>query len=414
MVLAGGEGKRLRPLTRDRAKAAVPFGGNYRLIDFPLSNLVNGGYLRIAVLTQYKSHSLDRHIAQTWNLSPLLDDYVMSIPAQMRLGRRWFEGSADAIHQNLNLLGDEDPDYVVVLGSDHIYRMDPQQLVDAHIQSGARVTVAAVRVPRDAASRFGILVPGPNNKILKFQEKPARAEGWPDDPDRVFASMGNYVFARKALEDAVRSDALNVESTHDMGGNIITMLVNSGDAAVYDFADNVIPGATERDRGLWADVGTLDKYHQAHMDLVSVHPVFNLYNRQWPIRSQTLSLPPAKFVLDDPDGPGMAVDSVVCEGVVICGATVRRSVLSSGVRVDRQALVEDSVLMHDVEIGRGAVVRRAIVDKNVRIPPGARIGVDAQEDRARGLVVSVEGVVAIGKGDLVAEVSRRVEPRSST
>jgi glucose-1-phosphate adenylyltransferase len=357
------------------------------------------------VLTQYKSHSLDRHIAQTWNLSPLLDDYVMSIPAQMRLGRRWFEGSADAIHQNLNLLADEDPDYVVVLGSDHIYRMDPRQLVDAHIQSGAGVTVAAIRAPRDAASRFGVLVPGPNDRILRFHEKPAQAEGLPDDPDRILASMGNYVFTRKALEDAVRADALNVDSAHDMGGNIITMLVNSGDAAVYDFADHVVPGTTERDQGHWADVGTLDDYHRAHMDLVSVHPVFNLYNRQWPIRSQTLSLPPAKFLFDEPDCPGMAVDSVVSEGVVISGGTVRRSVLSPGVRVDRHALVEDSVLMHGVEVGRGAVLSRTIVDKNVRIPPGARVGVDPEEDRARGLVVSAGGVVAIGKGDLVVEVS---------
>jgi glucose-1-phosphate adenylyltransferase len=320
----------------------------------------------------------------------------------MRLGRRWFEGSADAVHQNLNLLGDEDPDYVVVLGADHIYRMDPRQFVDAHIQSGAGVTVAAMRVPRSASSRFGVLLAGPNHKIVKFQEKPAHTEGLSDDPDHVLASMGNYVFRRQALEEAVRADALNVDSSHDMGGNIITMLVDSGDAAVYDFADNVVPGTTERDRGHWADVGTLDQYHQAHMDLVSVHPVFNLYNRQWPIHSRTMSMPPAKFVLDDPDHPGMAVDSVVSEGVVVHGGTIRRSVLSPGVKVDCQALVEDSVLMHDVEIGRGAVVKRAIIDKNVRIPPGTRVGVDPQEDRARGLVVSPEGVVAIGKGDLVA------------
>ena len=283
----------------------------------------------------------------------------------------------------MNLLGDEDPDYVVVLGADHIYRMDPQQLVEAHIQSGAGVTVAAVRVPREDASRFGVLVPGPNNKIVRFQEKPPRADGLPDNPNQVFASMGNYVFTRKTLEEAVRSDAENVDSAHDMGGNIITMLVNAGDAAVYDFANNVVPGETDRDRGYWRDVGTLDTYYDAQMDLTTVHPVFNLYNNQWPIHCQSLSLPPAKFVFDDPDRRGTAIDSIVSSGVIVSGGTVRRSVLSAGVYVHTQAVVEDSVIMDDVDIGRGAIVRRAILDKNVRIPPGTRIGVDA-EDRARG------------------------------
>jgi glucose-1-phosphate adenylyltransferase len=403
MVLAGGEGNRLMPLTRERAKPAVPFGGNYRLIDFSLSNLVNGGYRRIAVLTQYKSHSLDRHIAQTWRLAPLLNNYVMSIPAQMRLGRRWFEGSADAIYQNMNLLGDEDPDYVVVLGADHIYRMDPQQLVEAHIQSGAGVTVAAVRVPREDASRFGVLVPGPNNKIVKFQEKPPRADGLPDNPNQVFASMGNYVFTRKTLEEAVRSDAQNVDSAHDMGGNIITMLVNAGDAAVYDFADNVVPGETDRDRGYWRDVGTLDTYYESQMDLTTVHPVFNLYNNQWPIHCQSLSLPPAKFVFDDHDRRGTAIDSIVSSGVIVSGGTVRRSVLSAGVYVHTQALVEDSVIMDDVDVGRGAIVRRAIIDKNVHIPPGARIGVDPEEDRSRGYTASDSGIICLGKGDPIGE-----------
>jgi glucose-1-phosphate adenylyltransferase len=403
MVLAGGEGHRLMPLTRERAKPAVPFGANYRLIDFSLSNLVNGGYRRIAVLTQYKSHSLDRHIAQTWRLSPLLNNYVMSIPAQMRLGRRWFEGSADAIFQNLNLLGDEGPDYVVVLGADHIYRMDPQQLVDAHIQSGVGVTVAAIRAPCSQASRFGVLVPGSNNKISEFQEKPTKAEGLADNPDEVFASMGNYVFTRKTLEEAVRADANNVDSAHDMGGNIITMLVNAGDAAMYDFADNKVPGETERDRGYWRDVGTLDTYYEAQMDLTTVHPVFNLYNKQWPIHCQTLSLPPAKFVFDDPNRRGTAIDSMVSQGVIVSGGTVRRSILSPGVTVQAQAVVEDSVLLDDVDVGRGSIVRRAIIDKNVRIPPGARIGVDPGEDRIRGFTISEDGVVCVGKGEPIAD-----------
>lgn len=403
MVLAGGEGKRLAPLTRDRAKPAVPFGGNYRLVDFAISNLVNGRYLRIAVLTQYKSHSLDRHIAQTWRMSPLLNNYVMSVPAQMRLGRRWFEGSADAIYQNLNLIADERPDYICVFGADHIYRMDPEQLVDAHIESGAGVTVAAIKVPRSEASRFGVLVPGNNGRIQSFREKPDPTEldGLPGDPDHVFASMGNYVFTTKTLVDAVHSDAHNKESAHDMGGNIITMLVESGGAAVYDFAKNRIPGATERDAGYWRDVGTLDSYYEAQMDLISVHPVFNLYNQEWPIHSWQISLPPAKFVFDEERRRGMAVDSIVSAGVIISGGAVRRSILSPGVSIHSYSLIEDSVLMNDVEIGRRAVVRRAILDKGVKVPPGAKIGVDLEEDRRRGFTISDQGVVVLGKGDVV-------------
>jgi glucose-1-phosphate adenylyltransferase len=405
MVLAGGEGKRLWPLTRDRAKPAVPFGGHYRLVDFALSNLVNGRYLRIAVLTQYKSHSLDRHIAQMWRMSPLLNNYVMSVPAQMRLGRRWFEGSADAIYQNLNLIADERPDYICVFGADHIYRMDPEQLVEAHIESGAGVTVAAIKVPISECDRFGVLVPGKGERIASFVEKPARSEvsGLPGDPEHVFASMGNYVFTTRTLVDAVRADAENKDSVHDMGGNIITMLVNAGLAAVYDFATNRIPGATERDAGYWRDVGTLDTYYEAQMDLVSVHPIFNMYNREWPIHSFQTSLPPAKFVFDQDDRRGNAVDSMVSPGVIVSGGHVQGSILSPGVVVHSHSLVEESVLMHGVEIGRNAVVRRAILDKGVKVPAGARIGVDPAADRQRGFTISEGGVVVIGKGEEVLE-----------
>lgn len=401
IVLAGGEGKRLSPLTRDRAKPAVSFGCSYRLVDFALSNLVNGGYRRIAVLTQYKSHSLDRHLAQTWRMSPLFDNYVMSVPAQMRLGKRWFEGSADAVYQNLNLLTDEDPDYICIFGADHIYRMDPEQMVEAHIQSGAGVTVAGIRVPRDEASRFGVIDPGANDRIKSFQEKPQNAPGLPDNPNEVFASMGNYVFSKKFLVEALQDDARDVTSRHDMGGNIVTSLVASGDACVYDFALNKVPGATDRDRGYWRDVGTLDSYYDAQMDLISVHPVFNLYNQQWPIHTYTGSLPPAKFVFDDEDRRGMAIDSMVGAGVIVSGGSIHRSVVSPGVRVHTRAVVEDSVLMHNVDIGRGAIVRRAIIDKNVRVPPGIKIGVDPERDRERGYTLSHNGIVVIGKGSVL-------------
>lgn len=402
LVLAGGEGRRLWPLTRDRAKPAVPFGATYRLVDFALSNLVNANYRHIAVLTQYKSHSLDRHIAQTWRLSPLFGNYVMSVPAQMRIARRWFEGSADAIFQNLNLIVDENPDYICVFGADHIYRMDASQMVDAHIASGAGVTVAGIRVPRAESDRFGVIEPGENGRIKRFREKPKDAEGLPGAPDQIFASMGNYVFSRKTLMDAVVEDAKNQDSHHDMGGDIITMLVERGEAAVYDFATNEVPGSTARDQGYWRDVGTLDSYYDAHLDLISVHPVFNLYNELWPIHTWYGSLPPAKFVFDADGRRGMAIDSIVSAGTIVAGGVVRRSVLSSGVRVEPGSVVEDSVIMQGVRIGEGAVVRRAIIDKSVSIPPGARLGVDVEHDRARGFTFSDNGIVVVGKGDEVS------------
>jgi glucose-1-phosphate adenylyltransferase len=401
IVLAGGEGKRLAPLTLDRAKPAVPFGGNYRLIDFALSNLVNAGFRQIVVLTQYKSHSLDRHISLTWRLSPLLGNYVTPVPAQMRRGPYWFSGSADAIYQNLNLLHDERPDYVAVFGADHIYRMDPRQMVEQHIETGAAVTVAALRAPLSQADQFGVVEAGPDgHTITAFREKPKDAVGLPDAPDQVFASMGNYVFTTEALIDAVTTDSGASASSHDMGGNIVPMLVQSGAAHVYDFSKNVVPGESERDHGYWRDVGTLDAFFDAHMDLVSIDPVFNLYNQQWPILSYHEPLPPAKFVFDEDGRRGQALDSMVCAGVVISGACARRSVLSPGVHLHSFSEVENSVLMHHVDVGREAVVRNAIIDKNVQIAPGANIGVDAAADRER-FVVSDNGVVVIGKGAAV-------------
>jgi len=290
MVLAGGEGKRLMPLTADRAKPAVPFGGSYRLVDFVLSNLINSGLRRVCVLTQYKSHSLDRHVSQTWRMPTLLGDYVTPVPAQQRLGPRWFTGSADAIFQSLNLVFDESPEYVAVFGADHVYRMDAMQMVEAHIDSGAGVTVAGIRTPRDQASSFGVIeVAADGRSIASFLEKPANPPGIPGSEDESFVSMGNYVFSTDVLLEALRADAADPASVHDMGGNIIPALTAQGLAHVYDFAENIVPGATARDAGYWRDVGTLDSYHDAHMDLVSVHPIFNLYNRRWPILT---NLPP--------------------------------------------------------------------------------------------------------------------------
>ena len=399
IVLAGGEGKRLSPLTADRAKPAVPFGGIYRLCDFVLSNLVNAGYLRIVVLTQYKSHSLDRHITTTWRMSTLLGNYITPVPAQQRLGPQWFAGSADAIHQSLNLVYDEQPDHVVVFGADHVYRMDPRQMVEQHIASGAAVTVAGIRVPRAEAHGFGVIqTAADGRRIEAFLEKPADPPGLPDDPDTVYASMGNYVFTTEALLEAVRLDAGDDGSVHDMGGNIIPMMVARGSAQVYDFSDNDVPGATDRDRGYWRDVGTLDSYYDAHMDLVSIHPVFNLYNRQWPILTTSPALPPAKFVFEEAGRTGSAVDSLVSPGVIVSGGRVRRSIVSPGVRVHSGSEVSGSVLLHGVDVGRGAVVQNAILDKNVVVWPGASIGVDRGHDLARGYTVTDGGVVVVGKG----------------
>jgi glucose-1-phosphate adenylyltransferase len=392
IVLAGGEGKRLWPLTADRAKPAVPFGGNYRLVDFVLSNLVNGGLHRLCVLTQYKSHSLDLHISTTWRLSSVLGQYITTVPAQQRLGRRWFTGSADAIFQSQNLISDEQPDYIAVFGADHVYRMDPSQMLAQHVASGAGATVAGIRVPRAEAKAFGCIRSDASGRITEFLEKPDDPPAVPDDPDVTFASMGNYVFTTEVLLDALRADSEDGDSDHDMGGDIIPRLVAKGDAAVYDFADNVVPGATPRDAGYWRDVGTIDSYYDAHRDLISVHPIFNLYNQRWPIRTAAWPLPPAKFV----EG-GIAQDSVVGAGSIISGAIVRRSVVSPDVRIDNGAEVSDSVVMPGVRIGRGAIVRGAILDKNVRVPDGALIGVDPAADRQR-YMVSPGGITVLGKG----------------
>jgi glucose-1-phosphate adenylyltransferase len=402
IVLAGGEGKRLAPLTADRAKPAVPFAGLYRLIDFALSNLVNAGCLRVCVLTQYKSHSLDRHITTTWRMSALLGNYVTPVPAQQRLGPYWFTGSADAIYQSLNLITDERPDVVVVVGADHVYRMDPQQIIDQHVAGGAGVTVAAIPVPRAEATAFGVIgVARDGRTISAFLEKPAEPPARPGSPGEALASMGNYVFSTDVLVDALRKDADDESSRHDIGGNLIPGLVRDGCAQVYDFTTNRVPGANPEDSGYWRDVGTLDAYYDAHMDLRSATPRFNLYNDRWPILTHVPSQPPAKFVHDDGGRVGRAIDSLVSNGVIVSGGLVRESVLSPGVRVNSWATVERSIIMHNTVVGRNAVIRDAIIDKNVVVPPHAEVGVDKEHDRARGFVVSAAGITVVGKGQAV-------------
>ncbi|HEX5561846.1 MAG TPA: glucose-1-phosphate adenylyltransferase [Nocardioidaceae bacterium] len=397
IVLAGGEGKRLMPLTHDRAKPAVPFGGSYRLIDFALSNLVNAGYLQCAVLTQYKSHSLDRHISLTWRMSTLLGNYITPVPAQQRLGPQWYLGSADAIYQSMNLINDANPDIVVVFGADHVYRMDASQMVQAHVDSGAGVTVAGIRVPRKEAWQFGVIKAAADGvTIEEWLEKPPDPPGLPDSPEESYASMGNYVFSADVLVDVLERDAASSESRHDMGGDIIPMLVADQQAAVYDFKRNIVPGATDRDRDYWRDVGTLDSYHEAHLDLVAVEPIFNLYNTDWPIFTSHPQLPGAKFVEN-----AFARDTIVCSGSIVSGANVDSTVIGSDVYVGAGAKVERSVIFENVTIGRGAIVRNAILDKNVIVPDGVTIGVDHDEDRRRGFTVSENGVVALAKNQVV-------------
>jgi glucose-1-phosphate adenylyltransferase len=400
IVLAGGEGKRLMPLTADRAKPAVPFGGQYRLIDFALSNLINSQLRQLVVLTQYKSHSLDRHVSQTWRLDGITNSYIASVPAQQRLGKRWFSGSADAILQSLNLLRDEKPDIVVVVGADHVYRMDFGQMIEAHIASGAPATVAAIRQPIALADQFGVIEVERERptRIGAFREKPRDPIGLPDSPNEVLASMGNYVFDADALIDAVVRDGDRPDSNHDMGGDIIPDFVSRGEAAVYDFNNNDVPGSTDRDRYYWRDVGTIDSFFEAHQDLISALPIFNLYNNQWPIFSQQLNSPPAKIVRDGRGALGTTIDSIVSLGSVISGAHLERSVLGPWAKVDSGAKVVDSVVFERAVIEPNAFVGRAILDKDVIVAEGAQIGVDPDRDRARGFTVTESGITVVGKG----------------
>ena len=395
MVLAGGEGKRLLPLTNDRAKPAVPFGGAYRIIDFALSNFANANMLKIVVLTQYKSHSLDRHISQTWRFSTLLGNYVTPVPAQMRRGPQWFQGSADAIYQNLNLITDERPDVVCVFGADHIYRMEPRQLVDHHLEQGAGVTVAAIPVSKQEATEFGVIESDESGRIVAFHEKSANPPTMPGDDTRCLASMGNYVFDTQTLIDIVTPN--QASPLTDMGGDVIPALTSQGVAHVYDFSTNLVPGQDARERGYWRDVGTIDAYYDANMDLIAPVPVFNLYNDEWPVYTHRRPLPPAKVSRGVGGEPAFVDGCLLSQGSIVSGAHVERSIISPSVFVDHDAHVTDSIIMEGVHIGAGARLKHCIIDKNVVVPDWHRIGFDREED-ARRYTVTESGVVVVEKG----------------
>lgn len=399
MILAGGAGTRLDPLTRERAKPAVPFGGRYRIIDFCLSNFANSGVLKMKVLTQYKSDSLNNHISRAWRMSSFLGHFVDSVPAQMRTGGDWYKGSVDAIYQNLNIITDEEPEQIFVFGADHVYKMDARQMLDFHLQNKADCTVAAIPVPIEEAHDFGIIEVGPKGEMLGFDEKPKNPKPMPGNPKMCLASMGNYLFSTDVLVKEVVRDAADEDSAHDFGKSVIAQLYKRQRVFVYDFAQNMVPGASEHERGYWRDVGNIDVYYQSNMDLVSVQPDFNLYNDKWPLFTQDYHYPPAKFVFNDGahERVGHATDSLISEGCIISGGAVNHSVLSPKVRINSYSSVSDSILFENVSIGRRCRIRKAIIDKNVEIPEGVTIGYDADEDRRR-FHVTAEGVVVIPKG----------------
>lgn len=395
-VLAGGKGTRLYPLTKERAKPAVPFGGRYRIIDFVLSNLLNSGILSMYVLTQFKSQSLLQHLREGWEVTGLLkNNFIIPVPAQMRTPEEdWYRGTADAIYQNINLIEQADPSVVVIFGADHIYRMNIRQMIEFHVNKRASATVAAIPTPKEYAIEFGVIETQPDGKVVAFHEKRADAPTMPGDPSRVYASMGNYIFSTELLVRELYADAQNPNSDHDFGKNILPGLIGRADLYAYDFQTNRIPGDPIGLPNYWRDVGTLDAYYEASMDLRSVSPELNLYNRQWPLRTAGFSDAPAKFVFDEDGRRGMAIDSIVSGGSIISGGTVKGSVIGRGVRVHTGAVVEDSVLFDNCDIGRHASVRRAILDKNVKIPEGVKIGYNLDEDRKRYFVTD-SGIVVI-------------------
>lgn len=400
MILAGGEGKRLFPLTRDRAKPAVPFGGRYRIIDFVINNFINSGFYKIKILTQYKSDSLNQHIARSWPMSSILGQYIDLVPAQMRTDGNWYKGTADAVFQNITHIHDENPQQVCVFGGDHIYRMDVSQMMKYHKKKRADLTISAIPIPISEASEFGIIEVDDDWRLTGFQEKPQTTpKSIPNRPDMCLASMGNYIFEADELVKEVQQDAQNQNSNHDFGKNIIPKMLSEGKRVyVYDFSQNEYTGMTEEERGHWRDVGSIDSYWQANMDLLDYKPVLNLYSTDWPLRTYNYNFPPAKFIWQEGDRVGMATNSMVSEGCIISGGSISRCVLSPQVRINSFSNVTDSILMENVNVGRYSEIRKAIIDKNVDIPPYTKIGVNAEDDKARGFIVSAGGVTVVPKG----------------
>ena len=403
MILAGGEGKRLLPLTKDRAKPAAPFGGRYRIIDFVLNNFINSGLFKIKVLTQYKSDSLNKHITRGWVLSPFLNQYVDLCPAQMRTGSNWYRGTADAIYQNVFHITDEDPDYVCIFGGDHIYKMDVSQMLDFHKENNADLTISAIPIPIEEASEFGIMEVDENWRLTNFVEKPkTKPKSIPGQPNMCLASMGNYIFGKDVLLKALDEDEKIENSSHDFGKNVIPMLLEQGkNIFVYNFATNEFSGITDAERGYWRDVGSIDAYWQANMDLLDSNPELNLYSKDWPLRTFNYNYPPAKFVWQEGDRVGMATNSMVSEGCVVSGGSISKCVLSPKVRINSYSQVYESILMENVDVGRYSRIKKAIIDKNVKIPPNTRIGYNREEDIRRGFHVSPDGVTVVPKGAIL-------------
>ncbi len=399
MIMAGGEGSRLFPLTKDRAKPAVPFGGKYRLIDFVLSNFINSRIFSLYVLTQFKSQSLTEHLQEGWRFGSILPDhFILPVPAQKRTGESWYLGTADAIHQNANLFQGRGYDLIAIFGADHIYRMDIQQMVDFHMENMADVTISAIPVPLDDAHSFGVIQVDSNDRVVGFQEKPENPEPIPGRPNQAYSSMGNYLFNADFLSQVLATDAANPDSSHDFGKDILPTIYKHHAIYAYDFASNRIPGITEAEIGYWRDVGTIESYWEANMDLRNVKPVCNLYNREWPIKTVTLGMPPAKFVFNEDGRRGQAVNSLVCEGSIISGGIVQDSVIGSGVTVEGGAAIINSILMDRIVVGHNCKINMAIIDKDVVIPPGTEIGYDPEADKRRFHVDPESNIIVIRKG----------------